>query len=108
VPTPPRDRGLPPVLESHEEAEREAIKLWDRPKPYYAAANDPVNPDHYKGKLETIDMIQATLPRTEFVGFCMGNALKYLSRAGKKGLADTDIRKAIWYLRKLIGEDPRS
>jgi hypothetical protein len=34
----------------------------------------------------------------QFIGFCQGNALKYLSRAGKKGDLLTDLRKAQFYL----------
>lgn len=49
--------------------------------------NDPVkHPSHYcDGGIETIDFIRAKLSTTEFVGYCKGNALKYISRAGKKG-----------------------
>lgn len=34
----------------------------------------------------------------QFAGFCRGNALKYLSRAGKKGDLLTDLEKAQFYL----------
>jgi hypothetical protein len=34
----------------------------------------------------------------QFIGFCQGNALKYLSRAGKKGDLLIDLRKAQFYL----------
>ena len=44
-----------------------------------------VNPDHYKsGGIEAIDYIQAKLSPEEFAGYCRGNALKYISRAGRK------------------------
>jgi len=65
--------------------------------------DDPVNPNHYKvGGIESIDYIQAKLTPEEFAGFCKGNALKYISRAGHKGSAAEDTRKAIWYLQRLI------
>ena len=66
-------------------------------------AADPVNsPPHYMdGRIETIDYIRAKLSEEEFVGYCRGNALKYLSRAGKKGGALEDHRKAVWYLSYL-------
>lgn len=66
-------------------------------------AADPVNsPPHYTGGgIETIDYIRAKLSEEEFVGYCRGNALKYLSRAGKKGGALEDYRKAVWYLSYL-------
>jgi hypothetical protein len=60
---------------------------------------DPVNhPDHYKsGGIETIDYLQAKLSPEEFAGFCRGNMLKYISRAGLKDDAAQDMRKALWY-----------
>ena len=66
-------------------------------------AADPVNsPPHYTdGGIETIDYIRAKLSEEEFSGYCRGNALKYLSRAGKKGAAAEDHRKAVWYLSYL-------
>ena len=65
--------------------------------------NDPVNrPSHYTdGKIEVIDFIE-----DKKLGFCLGNAIKYIARAGKK---DTDkeaqdIKKAIWYLNRYLKE----
>ena len=62
--------------------------------------NDPVKPPrHYcDGGIETIDYIRAKLTREEFIGYCKGNALKYISRAGKKGDAAEDLAKAQVYL----------
>lgn len=45
------------------------------------------NPDHYKLNglnIEVVDVIRAVLTEDEFKGWCKGNALKYLMRAGKK------------------------
>jgi len=63
---------------------------------------DMVNqPPHYKvGGVETIDYIEAKLTSEQFEGYCVGNALKYVSRAGHKGKAADDYRKAIWYLER--------
>ena len=65
---------------------------------------DMVNsPPHYKvGGVETIDYIEAKLSPEEFAGYCKGNALKYVSRAGHKADAAEDTRKAIWYLNRLL------
>lgn len=65
---------------------------------------DMVNsPPHYKvGGIEAIEYIQAKLSPEEFAGYCRGNALKYLSRAGHKDDAAQDYRKAIWYIERLI------
>lgn len=67
-------------------------------------AHDPVNnPSHYTaGAVECIDAIRAALTPEEFAGFCKGNALKYIWRAGKKGEALEDFRKSAWYIDKLV------
>jgi hypothetical protein len=60
------------------------------------------HPEHYKGKsLEAIDIIEDYQ-----LNFCLGNAIKYILRAGKKGERQEDLQKAIWYLqRELNGID---
>ena len=65
--------------------------------------NDNVNhPDYYnQGKIEVIDYIQ---DQGLMSGFCLGNAIKYISRAGKKN-PETEIEdlcKARWYLDRYI------
>ena len=77
-----------------------------RPAPMETVAtpqHDEVNhPSHYtSGGIETIDFIEAKLSPEEFRGYCLGNALKYLSRTGKKGDAMTDLQKAKWYLARV-------
>ena len=64
--------------------------------------NDAVNhPSHYTdGGIETIDYIRAKLTQEEFNGYCKGNALKYISRCGKKSENwQEDRDKAIVYLK---------
>ena len=70
-----------------------------------ADASDPVNhPDHYKvGGMETIDFIEAKLSPEEFAGYCRGNMLKYITRAGHKDDAGQDMRKALWYGERWLG-----
>ena len=67
---------------------------------------DSVNsPEHYTdGGIETIDYIRAKLTPEEFRGMCVGNALKYCSRSGKKDIAkaDEDLAKAAWYLNHYL------
>lgn len=63
--------------------------------------NDAVNhPNHYTdGGIETIDFIEAKkLP------YHLGNAVKYISRAGKKDQNKTieDLQKAVWYIERYI------
>ena len=57
------------------------------------------HPDYYKrGGIEAIDAIEAW-----GLGFCLGNAVKYICRAGRK-TADSlqDLQKAAWYLNREI------
>jgi len=67
---------------------------------------DQVNsPAHYTaGGIETIDYMRAKASPEEFRGYLRLNALKYLSRAGLKGDAVTDLKKAAWYINRLIEE----
>ena len=66
-------------------------------------ADDPVNrPSHYTdGKIEVIDFIE-----DKKLGFCLGNAVKYISRAGKKDPTKEveDLQKAKWYVERRIKE----
>ncbi|MFJ7907523.1 DUF3310 domain-containing protein [Kitasatospora sp. NPDC096204] len=58
---------------------------------------DPVDhPDHYTWlPVEVIEI-------TRHFDFVRGNALKYLLRAGRKGAALEDLKKARWYLNHEI------
>jgi DNA-directed RNA polymerase subunit F len=42
------------------------------------------------------------MSEAEFEGFLRGNAIKYLSRAGRKGDSLQDLKKALHYLEKLV------
>lgn len=66
--------------------------------------SDPVNaPDHYRqGDIEAIDAIEASMSPLEFRGYLKGNVLKYLWRYDYKGKALQDLRKADWYLLRLM------
>ncbi len=64
---------------------------------------DAINPSHYRqGKVECIDALEsATVNKTGLEAVCVANVIKYLWRyEAKNGLED--IRKAQWYLAKLI------
>lgn len=69
-------------------------------------ADDPVeHPAHYtSGGVECIDAIKASMTPEEFKGFLKGNTLKYLWRYPLKGKPLEDLKKAQWYLDRLIGE----
>lgn len=56
------------------------------------------HPSHYNdGKIEVIDYIE-----DKDMNFCLGNVIKYISRAGKKDkdAEIEDIKKALWYLNR--------
>lgn len=56
--------------------------------------------DHYKNQeIQPIAYMASCMSREEFEGFCKGNVLKYVSRAGKKGDKKLDLDKAIHYLQ---------
>lgn len=61
--------------------------------------SDPVNhPSHYTAfGAEVIEI-------TEHLGFCRGNAVKYIARAGRKDpeLEVQDLEKARWYIDREI------
>lgn len=63
------------------------------------------NPKHYGGKdnpYEVINVIEAW-----GLGFCLGNVIKYVARAGKKDPAKCleDLEKASWYLERERAKD---
>lgn len=67
---------------------------------------DNVNhPDHYnQGDIECIDAMKAAMSEEQFKGYLRGCAMKYLWRFDNKGSPVEDLRKAKWYLEKLIEE----
>lgn len=69
---------------------------WEQGMP--CSKDNVNNPSHYKSHASGVECIQIT----ETMNFCLGNAMKYLWRAGLKGDALEDIRKARWYLDREI------
>ena len=66
----------------------------------FYAGNNVNHPKHYNdGKIEVIDFIE-----DKKLGFCLGNAIKYICRAGKKDKNKEveDIQKSIWYLHRYL------
>lgn len=71
------------------------------------ANDDPVNhPNYYAdGNIEVIDYIE-----DKNLGYHLGTAIKYISRAGKKreqGMTDKekeiqDLQKAVWFINRRI------
>jgi len=52
------------------------------------------HPPHYTSHPSGVECIQIT----QHLNFCIGNAVKYLWRAGLKGEAVEDLKKAAWYI----------
>ena len=61
---------------------------------------DTVNyPPHYRAHASGVECIQIT----EHMNFCLGNAVKYIWRAGVKSSDPVeDLSKAVWYLNREI------
>ncbi len=59
------------------------------------------HPDHYLQStgFEVIDVIEAW-----DLNFCLGNAIKYVARAGIKNpeKKKQDLEKAVWYIERVI------
>ena len=56
------------------------------------------HPPHYTAHPSGVECITIT----EHMNFCLGNAMKYIWRAGEKGDALQDLEKAAWYLNREI------
>ena len=85
--------------------ESNVVKETEKEISQYDAVN---RPSHYAdSRIEVIDYIE-----DKKLGFCLGNAVKYISRAGKKKDNGRDIikkeiedlQKAIWYINRRIFE----
>jgi hypothetical protein len=92
------DRTMKAIWETHDQPEPEAVEQ---------PTSDPVNPSHYKqGPAETIDIIEAAIakaPSYKAAGLHW-QVLKYALRCWfKNGIED--LKKARWYLDRLIQEE---
>jgi predicted RNase H-like nuclease (RuvC/YqgF family) len=64
---------------------------------------DKINPKHYKSHPSGIECIEIT----EHMNFCLGNATKYIWRAGLKesSTKKEDLLKAIWYIQRELAKE---
>lgn len=71
----------------------ERFELWE---PGVDRESEVVHPNHYQNSLgvEVIDIINEYFRDN----YCLGNVLKYLLRADKKGNRQQDLEKALQYL----------
>jgi len=79
--------------------EKTGLEAWAN-----GVEEDMVNsPSHYTyGKVECIEGIQESMTPEAFKGYCKGACLKYLWRYERKDKPLEDLKKAQWYLNKLI------
>jgi hypothetical protein len=68
------------------------------------------HPAHYGGEDDPYETIKVIEAMGDGPAFCRGNAIKYLMRHDKKGTLLQDLRKARWYVNRMIeqleGGDP--
>ena len=97
--------GCLPIGSSLEEDLDKALELIgyvDKTVETYPSEDVVNRPKHYTdGKIEVIEFIE-----DKKLGFCLGNAIKYIARAGKKDPAKEveDLKKARWYIDRRIKE----
>lgn len=61
------------------------------------------HPQHYnKDGIECFDVISAFFGKEALEDFCLGNALKYLMRCQHKGKYLEDLKKAKFYIEKIL------
>lgn len=69
----------------------------DRQLADYLTLKPDATPDHYKGKVQPIDLIEA-----QELSFSRASIIKYVCRAGRKENELQDLKKALWYLQREI------
>ena len=77
--------------------QREVIVTIDGDIPKKELVN---HPQHYGGKDNPYEAIKVI--ENWNLGFCLGNTIKYISRAGKKDDTVQELEKALWYLKREI------
>jgi len=88
---------------SYEEITQLIDKHMDENDTHFHHFDNVDRPMHYAaGTIECIDAIEAQLSAEEFRGYLKGNIIKYLWREKHKGGIES-LKKAKWYLNKLLG-----
>lgn len=78
------------------------INVDPQPKPNMNFEDKVHQPSHYTaGQIEVIDYIKDKLTTDKYVGYCVGNVLKYVSRYELKNGVE-DLEKAAVYLKWAI------
>lgn len=70
----------------------------------HPTGSNPVDgPAHYNGTV-CLEAIKASMSPEAYMGYLKGNVQKYLWRYEKKVNPVEDLKKAQWYLARLVGE----
>ena len=77
----------------------EEVDSLQNEEPNKVGNNMVTKPKHYEffEGVEAITIIARSMTEKQFAGYCMGNALKYRLRAGKKFNTEEDLKKADYY-----------
>ena len=75
---------------------KETIRGWD----FVVMKGNINHPEHYGGEEDPYEAIK--IIEAHNLNFGLGNVVKYVLRAGKKGDALQDLEKAKWYLEREI------
>jgi hypothetical protein len=57
--------------------------------------NNPIRPDYYRRTIKGVEVDVIDIIQAWELSFCLGNALKYILRAGRKDDRKQDLNKAI-------------
>ena len=78
-------------------------KLMDEKAGVKFTADSVNSPPHYQnGTMETIEIMENQMSVERFLGYLEGSIIKYISRYEYKKNPIEDLKKAEWFLRKLI------
>ena len=84
------------ILETKKELED--LARWESQSSWQPEPEHVDHPDHYnQGKFEVIEVIEDW-----DLGFAAGNAVKYIARYRHKAKPVEDLKKARWYIDRLI------
>lgn len=82
------------------------LAIWKLAERYHhmTKKTDNINqPPHYNtGDIECIQAIQSSMTTRQFQGYLKGNVMKYIWRYEYKSKVVEDLKKANWYLERLI------
>ena len=97
------ERMLADITPSEWDAAAAKIREY---KAKHESFDDVDKPEHYnQGDVECIDAIKAALGQDGFICYLRGNVMKYVWRCYDKNMPVTDLRKARWYLERIIEEE---